>query len=107
MKVLSVKDHFMAIFKPPMLALFTNVGSEAPWGITWQVDPVIPPNELPVDVPTKVMADAQGIMTVSSVYGMPLVLMPAVSPQQEGAVCPSVATGTGSGRRVRRCLAYA
>ena len=100
MKMLYVQDHSMAIFKPPMLALFTNVGSKAPWGITWQVDPVFPPNELPVDVPTKVMADAQRIMTVTSVYGMPLVLMP-VSPQQEGAVCPSGATGTGSRRRVR------
>jgi len=39
-EVLSIQDYSMAIFKPPMLALFTNVGSETPWGITcitWQV----------------------------------------------------------------------
>jgi len=97
MKVLSVQDHSMAIFKPPMLALFTNVGSESPWGITWQVDAVFSPNELLVDVLTctKVMADAQGSVTVTSVYGMPQVLMPAVSLRQGGAVCPSVAMGTG------------
>ena len=97
MKVLSVQDHSMAIFKPPMLALFTNVGIESPWGITWQVDFVFSPNELLVDVLTctKFMADAQGSVTVTSVYGMPQVLMPAVSPRQGGAVCPSAATGTG------------
>ena len=43
MKVLSVQDHSMAMFKPPMLALFTNVGTESPWGITWQVDAVFSP----------------------------------------------------------------
>jgi alpha-amylase len=85
----------MAIFKPPMLALFTNVGTESSRAVTWQVDPVFSPNELLVDVLTctRVMADAQGGVTVTSVYGMPQVLMPAVSLRQGGAVCPSVATG--------------
>jgi len=97
MRVLSVQEHSMAIFKPPMLALFTNVGSESPWPITWQVDAVFSPNEQLVDVLTctKVMADALGSVTVPSVYGMPQVLMPAVSLRQGGAVCPGVATGTG------------
>ena len=86
----------MAIFKPPMLPSFANVGSESPWGITWQIDAVFSPNELLVDVPTctKVIADVQGSVTVTSVYGIPQVLMPAVSLRQGGAVCPSVATGT-------------
>ncbi len=67
------------------------------WGITWQVDAVFSPNEQLVDVLTctKVMADALGSVMVPSVYGMPQVLMPAVSLRQGGAVCPSVATGTG------------
>jgi len=73
MKMLYVQDHSIAIFKPPMLALFTNVGNESPWGITWQIDAVFSPNELLVDVLTctKVMADAQGSVTVTSMYGMP------------------------------------
>ena len=95
MKVLAVQDHAMAIFKPPMLALFTNVGTESARGVTWQVDAIFSPNELLVDVLTctKINADAQGSVTVASVYGMPQVLMPAVSLRQGGAVCPSVATG--------------
>jgi alpha-amylase len=95
MKVLSVQDHSMAISKPPMLALFTNVGSESSQGVTWRVDPVFSPNEPLVDVLTctKVMADAQGGVTVASQYGMPQVLMPAASLRQGGTVCPSVATG--------------
>ncbi|KAI9463807.1 glycoside hydrolase family 13 protein [Russula earlei] len=95
MKLLAIQDHSMAVFKPPMLALFTNIGSESPRGITWQVDAVFPPKELLVDVLTctEVMADSQGGVTVPSVYGMPQVLMPARSLRQGGAVCPSVATG--------------
>ena len=40
------------------------------------------------------MADLQGRVAVTSVYGIPQVLMPAVSHHQGGAVYPSVATGT-------------
>jgi alpha-amylase len=95
MKFLAIQDHSMAISKPPMLALFTNVGTESPRGINWKVDAVFPPNELLVDVLTctKVMADGQGGLNVPSVYGMPQVLMPAASLRQGGAVCPNVATG--------------
>jgi alpha-amylase len=95
MKVLSVQDHSMAIFKPPMLALFANIGTEGSRAVTWQVDAVFPPNEPLVDVLTctRVMADAQGGVMVGSMYGMPQVLMPAVSLRQGGAVCPGVATG--------------
>jgi alpha-amylase len=91
----------MAIFKPPMLALFANIGTKGSCGVTWQVDAVFPPNEPLVDVLTctRVMADAQGGVMVESVYGMPQVLMPAVSLHQGGAVCPSVAQE--SGRRAR------
>jgi alpha-amylase len=95
MKVLAVQDHSMAIFKPPMLALFSNIGTESSRAVTWQVDAIFSPNELLVDVLTcnRVLADAQGGVTVTSMYGMPQVLMPAVSLRQGGAVCPSVATG--------------
>jgi alpha-amylase len=95
MKFLAIQDHSMAISKPPMLALFTNVGAESPRGVNWKVDAVFPPNELLVDVLTcsKVMADGQGGVNVPSAYGMPQVLMPATSLRQGGAVCPNVATG--------------
>jgi len=85
----------MAVFKPPMLALFTNIGSESVQSITWQIDAVFQPNEPLVDVLTctKGFADAHGGVAVPSAYGMPQVLMPAQSLRQGGAVCPSVATG--------------
>lgn len=78
-----------------MLALFANIGTEGSRAVTWQVDAVFPPNEPLVDVLTctRVMADAQGGVMVGSMYGMPQVLMPAVSLRQGGAVCPGVATG--------------
>ncbi|KAF8469430.1 glycoside hydrolase family 13 protein [Russula ochroleuca] len=95
MKFLAIEDHSMAISKPPILALFTNVGTEIAQGVNWKVDAIFPPNELLVDVLTctKVMADGQGGVNVPSAYGMPQVLMPAASLRQGGAVCPSVATG--------------
>jgi len=75
----------MAVFRPSMLVLFTNVGSKSPWGIrvSWQVDAAFSSDELLVDVRTctKVMVDTQcgaGIM-VPSPYEMPWVLAPAVS----------------------------
>ncbi|KAI0301148.1 glycoside hydrolase family 13 protein [Multifurca ochricompacta] len=94
MKLLAVEDHSMAVSKPPMLALFTNIGSENSRGVTWHVDAVFPPNELLVDVLTcsKVVADQQGGVTVPCAYGMPQVLMPAASLRQGGTVCPEVAT---------------
>ncbi|KAI0250972.1 glycoside hydrolase family 13 protein [Lactifluus subvellereus] len=95
MKFLAVEDHSMAVSKPPMLALYTNIGSESPRSITWHVDAVFSPSELLVDVLTctKVLADAQGGVTVPCAYGMPQVLMPAASLRQGGMVCPSIATG--------------
>jgi alpha-amylase len=96
MKFLAVEDHSMVISKPPMLALFTNVGSEGSRGVTWHVDDVFSKNELLVDVLTctTVLADVQGGVTVPSVYGMPQVLMPAAALRRGGIVCPSIATGT-------------
>jgi alpha-amylase len=111
MKVLSVQEHSMEIFKPPMLALFTtNVGSEGlPVAITWQVD--APNEQLVIDVLTctKVMADALGSVMVPSVYGMPQVLMPVVSLRQGGAVCPTVVwrREPESRRGAQVCLVYA
>ncbi|KAH9980022.1 glycoside hydrolase family 13 protein [Lactifluus volemus] len=96
MKFLAIEDHSMVVSKPPMLALFTNAGSESPQTVTWHVDKIFPPGELLVDVLTcaKVQVDAQGGVTVPCAYGMPQVLMPAAVLQQEGTVCPSIATGT-------------
>ena len=59
MKLLAVEEQSMAISKPPILALFMNVGSEGSRSINWKVDAVFHPNEQLVDVLTcaKVMAD--------------------------------------------------
>ncbi|KAI9443463.1 glycoside hydrolase family 13 protein [Lactarius indigo] len=88
--------HSMVVSKPPMLALFTNIGSESPQGLTWHADAVFQPNEPLVDVLTctKVSADAQGGVTIPCLYGMPQVLMPATALRQGGIVCPGIATGT-------------
>ncbi len=96
MKFLSIKDHSIVVSKPPMLALFTNIGSESPQGLTWHADAVFQPNEPLVDVLTctKVSADAQGGVTIPCVYGMPQVLMPAAALRQGGTVCPGIAAGT-------------
>lgn len=96
MKFLSIEDHSMVVSKPPMLALFTNIGSESPPGLIWHADAVFQPNEPLVDVLTctKVSADAQGSVAVPCVYGMPQVLMPAAALRQGGMVCPELATGT-------------
>ena len=95
MKFMAVEDQSMAVSKPPILALFTNVGGESSRGVNWKVDAVFHPNEQLVDVLTcaKVMADEHGGVTIPSAYGMPQVLMPAASLRQGGAVCPEVATG--------------
>ena len=96
MKFLSVEEHSMVVSKPPILALFTNIGSESPQGLTWNADAVFQPNEPLVDILTctKVSADAQGGVTVPCVYGMPQVLMPAAALRQGGKVCPGIATDT-------------
>ncbi|KAI9465024.1 glycoside hydrolase family 13 protein [Lactarius psammicola] len=97
MKFLSIEDHSMVVSKPPMLALFTNIGSESPHSLTWHADAVFQPNEPLVDVLTctKVSADAQGGVTIPCVYGMPQVLMPAAALRQGGKLCPGIAaTGT-------------
>jgi alpha-amylase len=95
MKFMAIEDHSMAISKPPILGLFTNVGSESPRGVNWKVDAIFPPNEPLVDVLTctKVMADGQGGVNVPGAYGMPQVLMPTTALRQGGPVCPNVATG--------------
>ena len=96
MKFLSIEEHSMVVSKPPMLALFTNIGSESPHGLTWNANAVFQPNEPLVDVLTctKISADAQGGVTVPCVYGMPQVLMPAAALRQGGKVCPDIASGT-------------
>jgi alpha-amylase len=95
MKFMAVEDHSMAISKPPILALFTNVGNESTQGVNWKVGGVFHPNEQLVDVLTcaKVIADEHGGVNTSSAHGMPQVLMPIASLRQGGAVCPDVATG--------------
>lgn len=95
MKLMAVEDQSMAISKPPILALFTNIGSESSRGINWKVDAAFHPNEELVDVLTcsKATADEHGSVNIPSAYGMPQVLMPTASLRQGGAVCPNVATG--------------
>jgi len=73
------------------------------------VDTVFPPNELLVDVLTctKVMADAQGTMTVTSVYRMPLVRCLGCHFGRGVQYAPVWKREPESGRRVQSCLVYA
>ncbi|KAI0042477.1 glycoside hydrolase family 13 protein [Auriscalpium vulgare] len=96
MKFLAVEDNSLAISKPPMLGLLTNIGSDTSQSVTWTVPALYSPNEVLLDILTcsKVTTDAQGGVTVQSMYGMPQVLMPASSISKNGGLCPGAATGT-------------
>ncbi|TFY83786.1 hypothetical protein EWM64_g219 [Hericium alpestre] len=96
MKFLAIEDNSFAVSKPPMLALFTNIGSETSRTITWNVKEAgFSPHEDLVDVLTcsKVQADEKGGVKILSMYGMPQVLMPASTMTPGGDLCPGVATG--------------
>ncbi|KAI0317669.1 glycoside hydrolase family 13 protein [Amylostereum chailletii] len=92
---MSVHDESVAILKPPMLALLTNIGSQEGKSATWEVPGAYAPNEMLVDVLTcsHMMANAQGDVVVPSDYGMPQVLMPASKLPRGGSLCPDMATG--------------
>lgn len=97
MKFLSVEDHTFAVSKPPMLGLFTNIGSQSSETAIWNIeDTGYKPNEDLVDVLTcsKLSADSQGTVYSESYYGMPQLIMPMSVLEKGGPICPELATGT-------------
>ncbi|KAF8885592.1 glycoside hydrolase family 13 protein [Infundibulicybe gibba] len=88
----------MMVSKPPMLALFTNAGNASASGLKWTVPAgTFKANEAIVDVLTCTAstADGSGGASVAVAGGMPQVILPATAMAKGGALCPSVATGTG------------
>jgi alpha-amylase len=92
----------IAVAKPPMLALLTNVGSSAKAPATWSVDAAstgYAPNTDLVDVLscTKVTTDAKGAVSTTSKAGALIVLVPASTLAKGGALCGTLATGSSTG----------
>ncbi|KAI0036501.1 glycoside hydrolase family 13 protein [Vararia minispora EC-137] len=75
MQFYAVEEHSVAVLKPPMLALLTNVGSDTSQGARWIVPRAFAPHALLIDVLTcaPVLADANGGVDIVSQYGMPQV----------------------------------
>ncbi|KAJ6605370.1 alpha-amylase [Mycena vulgaris] len=92
----------IALSKPPLLTLFTNIGATAPIQPTWSIPEGLyaPGTEL-VDVLdcTPLIIDASGTTVVGAKSGLPQVLIPAsmLSKVGNGTVCVDMATGASSG----------
>ncbi|KIK01831.1 glycoside hydrolase family 13 protein [Laccaria amethystina LaAM-08-1] len=100
LKFITQQDpSLLAVSKPPLIALLTNLGSNSTKSSTWVASGVASANEVLVDVLScaTVKADGSGGVSVAVVGGLPQVLIPASALAKNGTVCPSVATGsTGS-----------
>jgi alpha-amylase len=91
----------LAVAKPPLLALLTNVGSAASAQPSWSVPAGATgyaPNTDLVEVLgcTKVTTDAQGALSATAAGGAPMVFLPASALTKGGALCPQLATGSGN-----------
>jgi alpha-amylase len=91
----------LAVAKPPLLALLTNVGSAASAQPSWSVPADATgyaPNTDLVEVLgcTKVTTDAQGALSATAAGGAPMVFLPASALTKGGALCPQLATGSGN-----------
>ncbi|KAI0742255.1 glycoside hydrolase family 13 protein [Daedaleopsis nitida] len=94
--VFSPGPWVLAVSKPPMLALLTNVGNAS--NTTWDVpDAGYQPNAALVDVLscTSLSADDRGGVSAQSTSGDPKILMPAVALSKNGSLCPDLAASSG------------
>ncbi|KAF8332149.1 glycoside hydrolase family 13 protein [Amanita rubescens] len=97
-------NNTIALHKPPMLTLLTNVGNNASSYASWTTPggptALFKQNEELVDVFTcqKVYANNDGSLYVESPSGMPQMLLPSNSLSKKGALCPgSAASSSKSG----------
>ncbi|EGN94185.1 glycoside hydrolase family 13 protein [Serpula lacrymans var. lacrymans S7.3] len=95
-------SSMLAVSKPPMIALLTNVGSNATEDVAWTVHSAFGAHEYVIDVLTcnTIQADSKGGMTVKALKGMPQVLMPMNLLGKSRSLCPNFqfsdkATGAG------------
>ncbi|TBU38203.1 alpha-amylase [Dichomitus squalens] len=92
----AVSQKTLAISKPPLLTLLTNVGSSST--PNWNVpDAGYKPGETLVDVLTcnTITVDKNGGVIVAGHAGNPQVLLPASALSPKGTMCSNIATGTG------------
>ena len=88
----------LALSKPPLLALFTNVGTNGS-STSWTVsDAGYAANEALVDVLScaTLTADSSGGVAATSSGGLPQVIVPASALTKGGSLCGDQATGSGS-----------
>ena len=94
---LSFKSQYdigaMAVSKPPLLGLFTNVGMSG--DASWSVDGAYDANEELVDVLSCMVinADGSGKVSASSSGGLPQVLIPTKYLSSDAGVCQDQAGG--------------
>ncbi|KAI0691609.1 alpha-amylase [Earliella scabrosa] len=95
-KLYAVTPSTLAVSKPPMLALLTNVGNSS--DVTWNVpDAGYRAHQELVDVLTcsTVVADKKGGVLVHSVQGHPQILLPTWALSQTGSLCSNMAVAGG------------
>ncbi|RDX40957.1 glycoside hydrolase family 13 protein [Lentinus brumalis] len=106
----AVSESTLAVSKPPLLALLTNVGNISTAATTWNVpDAGYPANEVLVDVLTcnKVTADKSGGVLVHASSGEPQVLLPTSALSASGSICSNLAAQGQSSSALRNVVASA
>ncbi|KAI1787110.1 alpha-amylase [Ganoderma leucocontextum] len=97
-KLYAVSQHTIAVSKPPLLALLSNVGnSTVP---NWNVPGAgYKPGETLVDILTcnKVVANDKGGIIVSGKAGNPQILLPVTALDPKGRMCSNMATPGANG----------
>ncbi|THH07630.1 hypothetical protein EW146_g9260 [Bondarzewia mesenterica] len=93
MRFLAVQNQSFAISKPPLLGLFTNIGSKTSKDVIWNVpDAGFDSNEPLVDILTctKLNADVKGGVRMHAMYGMPRMIMPKKAIANGSMLCPEI-----------------
>ncbi|KAJ7647042.1 hypothetical protein FB45DRAFT_892169 [Roridomyces roridus] len=83
----------IALSKPPLLSLFTNVGSNATSQPTWSIPAgLYEANTTLVDVVscTRLVVGEDGV-NVTAMEGLPKVMIPASMLKKDGGACPALA----------------
>ncbi|PIL26375.1 ATP-binding cassette transporter [Ganoderma sinense ZZ0214-1] len=92
-KLYAVSQHTVAVSKPPLLALLSNLGNTST--PNWNVPGAgYKPGETLVDVLTcnKVVADDKGGVLVTGKAGNPQILLPVTALDPKGRMCSNMAT---------------
>lgn len=95
----NVSETTMAVYKAPLLALFTNVGSSG--SATWSISKTgYSPNTELTEVLTcsKLTTDANGGISATASSGLPQIYIPSTAVTSTSGLCGNAApNNTGSG----------